>query len=262
MTFCPRWLAARISSICSKNPRSLADRWRLDAGDVVGVIDLMGGRPVHAAGGDRDQYQPIPIGVGDLVSLLSHYRELGIRRFYLADLDSIESRPRQIEQLRDAIGLLQHGESIWIDGGWREGDSTAFLNRLLEHKRVTWVVASETCSGSAELIRLARSIDPIQLAIGLDFRGGAFCGQNSPADWINTACSLGIDRGIILEYDNVGSANGGSGVPDLRALTAMRPHWTWLSGGGVRDPSDVRRLILAGCDGVLVATALLPAKVG
>ncbi len=232
--------------------------WRSVASKIVGVIDLRGGLPVHATGGDRTRYRSVGVGDGSVGALLDHYRQFAIKRFYLADLNSIEGLTRQWTNLTAVWSHLRDDESIWIDAGWRAGEPTESLVSFLENPRCVWIVASETCRHAGEALRLASQIDPRRLAIGLDFRDGVFLGSGTPSPWIETACRAGIRDGLILEFGDIGSASGRGGVSGLQKLTAMRPGWTWLSGGGVGRPRDLNRFVSAGCDGVLVATALLP----
>jgi phosphoribosylformimino-5-aminoimidazole carboxamide ribotide isomerase len=60
----------------------------------------------------------------------------------------------------------------------------------------------------------------------------------------------------VLDLARVGS---GSGV-DLELMSAVRraaPRVALFAGGGVRNAEDLDALARAGCDGALVATALL-----
>ena len=88
---------------------------------VVPVIDLKGGRAVHAVGGQRDQYQPLR-GIWQASPhperLARALRDgLGLDALYLADLDAIQGgRPgTAIYRQLDSLGL-----DLWIDAGLRE----------------------------------------------------------------------------------------------------------------------------------------------
>lgn len=62
---------------------------------VIGVLDLLGGRAVHARAGRRERYAPVresagvPIEAGDALALAHTYKSLGIDELYAADLDAI-----------------------------------------------------------------------------------------------------------------------------------------------------------------------------
>ena len=70
------------------------------------------------------------------------------------------------------------------------------------------------------------------------------------------AAERGAGTIIVLDLARVGSGWG----PDLESMTTMRravPEAALFAGGGVRSAEDVEVLGRAGCNGALVATALL-----
>src|SRR5262252_7249864 len=89
---------------------------------IVGVIDVRGGRAVHARGGRREQYAPVGVAAGervdgDAVALARVYVDrLGVRELYVADLDVIEGGTSAMN-----AALLGHiatlGAPIWVDAG-------------------------------------------------------------------------------------------------------------------------------------------------
>src|SRR5438105_11164971 len=80
---------------------------------IVGVIDLLGGRAVHARAGRRETYQPVdaviggtPIRGGDALGLARAYVDrLGIEELYAADLDALAGGAVQ-DTLVEAIVAL------------------------------------------------------------------------------------------------------------------------------------------------------------
>jgi phosphoribosylformimino-5-aminoimidazole carboxamide ribotide isomerase len=70
------------------------------------------------------------------------------------------------------------------------------------------------------------------------------------------AARAGVRRVIVLDLARVGA---GAGV-DLDVLVAVRlaaPGTALVAGGGVRDLADLEALRTVGCDGALVASALI-----
>jgi phosphoribosylformimino-5-aminoimidazole carboxamide ribotide isomerase len=64
---------------------------------------------------------------------------------------------------------------------------------------------------------------------------------------------------IVLDLARVGTGGG----PDIETIAAVReavPGLSLIAGGGVRGAGDLTRLADAGCDGVLVASALLDGR--
>jgi phosphoribosylformimino-5-aminoimidazole carboxamide ribotide isomerase len=68
---------------------------------------------------------------------------------------------------------------------------------------------------------------------------------------------MGVEQMIVLYWADVGPRRGGADTRTLcRALRQGFPELRIVSGGGVRDAADVEVLFDAGCDNVLVASAL------
>ena len=66
---------------------------------MIGVVDLLGGRAVHARAGRREDYRPVRavagsvIEPGDALALARVYIDrLGLTELYAADLDAILGR--------------------------------------------------------------------------------------------------------------------------------------------------------------------------
>ena len=75
------------------------------------------------------------------------------------------------------------------------------------------------------------------------------------------AVAAGVTTLLVLDVGRVGT---GGGV-DLELLEALRrrfPSVRLLAGGGVGGRRDLDRIRDAGCDGVLVATALHTGRIG
>jgi len=89
---------------------------------VIPVLDIRGGRAVHARGGERDSYAPLssqlaPGMPGDAVAIARALRDrLGFRELYLADLDAIVGRAPE-RALRRALAAERPDVAIWVDAG-------------------------------------------------------------------------------------------------------------------------------------------------
>src|SRR5688572_20300469 len=101
---------------------------------IVGVIDLQGGRAVHARAGRRREYAPVPEAAGVTVNgdarlLASAYVEtLGVRELYVADLDAIE-RGAGAMQVDALAAVCASGVPIWVDAGVSSVDGAATVLR-------------------------------------------------------------------------------------------------------------------------------------
>lgn len=247
--------------------------WPIDR--LIGVIDVRGGKAVAAIAGDRANYQPVR--GGDVVAMLAWYRRMGLTQFYVADLDALMGVAlmgqvpmggvRQWAVLDTVVDTLTPDESLWWDAGWTATTPAGEFARLADacdRGKVTLILASESMQSSTSLNHFADvsawAPDRITrtISLGLDFRSGRFLGDGEPADWVSAADSIGIRRGVILDVAAVGMRSGPTALALCGELSAGEPTWTWISGGGIRDRTDVQRYRDAGCAACLIATALMP----
>jgi HisA/HisF family protein len=233
---------------------------------VVGVLDLLNGCAVHARAGAREHYEPVralagaPIEAGDAHTIARFYRDtLGLAALYAADLDAIMGRAPQ-----DALAsALAAAGPLWLDAGVSSLDGarhalTLGIDRVIVGLETleSWTALHEICSG----------IGGERVAFSLDLR----CGEpltrgtgpsTSAADIASRAVEAGVQSMIVIDLARVGT---GAGL-DLDLVARVReavPQAMLLAGGGVRGFEDLERLAGAGCDGVLVATALHDGQLG
>ena len=227
---------------------------------LVGVIDLQGGLAVHGVAGNRDRYMPVKFCEGDPERLGRYYLEQGVTSLYIADLDGLGGGKFQIE----ACGrLLQLGfHRIWIDIGWQSQDDgvTREMGKWSQtDPAVCWIVATETGQRANELDSLLSQVSAAQICVSLDFSNGQFRGKHHDwRGWIAESVQRSINQFLVLDVASVGI---GCGVSTLSLCRQMKSEWPQIalsSGGGVRGETDVQDVIEAGCDSVLVATALFP----
>ncbi len=214
--------------------------------DIVPVIDIKHGVVVRARAGDRDSYAPIVTPLSATHNPVDVARGLlgavPARHLYIADLDGIEGRGRDLPAIRRIARACPEVE-LWVDAGFaEEGETQAFLAAGLGKP----VLGSESQTGT-DLVRALRQ----HAILSLDFRGEAFVGP--PALYADA--SLWPDTVIVMTLARVGAGSG----PDLRRLSDIRaraPGLDVFAAGGLRGPEDLVDLAAAGVAGVLVATAL------
>lgn len=226
---------------------------------IIGVIDLLGGRAVHAAGGDRAAYRPVAAAAGcrvdgDAVALARAYRSAGVSELYVADLDAIEQRGRDHAAL---AALRREADGLWLDAGI---SSVAEAEAALAAGATRIVVGLETLTSFAMLAAICANLDGARVAFSLDLRDGVpvprMAALPDPPDAIAArAAAAGAGAIIVLDLARVGSG-GGPDLPLLRRVRRAAPGVMLLGGGGVRGADDLARLAEAGCDGALIATAL------
>lgn len=262
---------------------------------LTGVIDLAGGKAVHAVAGERAGYQPVPSCGGDPIKLIRQYRQLGISSFYIADLDAICGQALQATLLDEMAAEM--GSEVLVDLGWSGTELEPVvqaISMLVEsHPCLGIIAATETADSPAALNRLAECIAVTRICLGLDFREGQlvvspslkgrkidFNGQagdaldrvpadhaigltqgygefcTNPVSWVEHANSLGIRRMLVLDIAAVGKRVGTMTARVCCNIKQANPEFSIWSGGGIRNAADANQLILQGCDRCLVATAL------
>ena len=230
---------------------------------IVGVIDLRDGQAVHAKGGARKAYAPVTavagreIRPGDAQTVAGFYGELGLDDVYAADLDAIAGGPWQDEVIR---ALVTTTPRLWLDAAIAApGDAQRALT--LGASRV--VVGLETLPSYPALRTICETVGSDRVALSLDVRDGVTLTANGAIDSGTPAAVVAaraVDSGvrtiIVLDLARVG-AQRGCNLDTISLVRQAAPEVTLLAGGGVRDEDDLRHLLDAGCDGALVATALL-----
>jgi phosphoribosylformimino-5-aminoimidazole carboxamide ribotide isomerase len=193
---------------------------------------------------------------GDPVVLARAYAQLGVRQLYVADLDAIEGGSEQDKAVGAIAGT---GSSIWLDAGI---STVAQARRGLARHASRIVVGLETLTSFAALRDIAESIGPVQTIFSLDLRDGRpIASAPSVRDLsIDALAGEAVEAGahtvIVLDLGRVGSSRGLDVVTLGAVRRAAAPDVMLLAGGGIRGVEDLRLAASAGCDGVLVATAL------
>jgi HisA/HisF family protein len=216
--------------------------------EVIPVLDLKGGKVVHARMGMRSAYAPIETPLSPTSEPSSVTQGLlsifPFKAFYIADLDAIEGNGDNTSALKALRAEYPH-LAFWVDAGTADlRNATPWLDAGLGHL----VLGSET-QRDGELVRhLCRDERTI---LSLDFRGDAFLGPASLLDDID-AWPRKI---IVMALARVGSASG----PDVNRLANIQSRAIGrqiYAAGGVRDANDLALLARAGIAGALVATSL------
>jgi phosphoribosylformimino-5-aminoimidazole carboxamide ribotide isomerase len=233
--------------------------------NVIGVVDLLAGRAVHARRGNRARYRPIraaagiPLESGDPASLARVYVEhFGLSELYVADLDAILGGATQ----GPVVAQLASLAPVWLDAGVSSsiGARRAFA---LGVRRV--IVGLETLASFHALDRLSAAAGAGRIAFSLDLRDGepigatGVVGGRSIEDLVDAGLEAGIGAVIVIDLSRIGASLG----PDFEMVGRVRAHCQnvpVIAGGGIRDGTDLIRLADAGCDGVLVATALVEGR--
>jgi phosphoribosylformimino-5-aminoimidazole carboxamide ribotide isomerase len=238
--------------------------------DIIPVLDLARGIAVWAQAGDRARYEPVdsalvPEAVGDPVALMRAFRRrLGATACYVADLDAIQGGAVQRAMLRE-LAQLETGFSgaIMVDAGAHSPQSTF---EVLACGASQVVVGLETLRAFGDLAQIVRIVGEERVVFSVDLRLGSpilhpgmhdLAGDRPPDALGLTAQAVdaGVGSVLVLDLARVGTGCGA----DLGLLEDLRrrfPSVRLLAGGGVLARRDLERMRDAGCDGVLVASAI------
>lgn len=239
---------------------------------LIPVIDLARGQAVHAKAGDRARYRPVesvltPGRAGDPRALVQAYRDvLGARECYVADLDAIQGGELQRDRLRE-LGRAGAPCALLVDAGMH---SPTGVRELLALGAASVVIGLETLPRLELLGAAVATAPPGCIVFSLDLRLGrpimsaeaaAGAGLPEPEALASTAVNAGVGTVMLLDVGRVGTG-GGMDLELLRRLRRRFPGVRLLAGGGVAGAEDLPGLADAGCDGVLVATALHRGRIG
>ncbi|MEO2019286.1 MAG: HisA/HisF-related TIM barrel protein [Fuerstiella sp.] len=228
--------------------------------EIIPVLDILNAVVVRGVAGQRDRYRRVHSQLtpscDPSVIMRAFTEEFHLRRFYIADLDAI-----QFQQLnRCTIAELAGGPaSLIVDRGIR---SAVDVEELLDLGVGQVVVALETLDGPDTARALVSSFGAEQLVLSLDLKNGRPLTVNpgwttvKPFDIAQELIDVGLRHMIVLDLAAVGLDEGTPTIDLCRRLRSLLPDGTIITGGGVSDCADLRRIAAAGVDGVLVASAL------
>jgi phosphoribosylformimino-5-aminoimidazole carboxamide ribotide isomerase len=241
---------------------------------IIPVLDLSQGLAVHAQAGERSRYAPLKSGLvpdrdGDALALLrAFHTELGAHECYVADLDAIQGGAVQRQLIRQLAEFhTGFAGALLVDAGT---SSTSGALEVLSCGASEVVVGLETLRAFADLAAIVALVGPARAVFSLDLRLGnpmlhpamqdAVGAVADPLSLAAQAVDAGVSTLLLLDVGRVGT---GCGV-DLGLLEQLRRRFLaarLLAGGGVLTRRDLDRLRDAGCDGVLIASAIHTGRV-
>jgi phosphoribosylformimino-5-aminoimidazole carboxamide ribotide isomerase len=236
---------------------------------IIGVIDILAGRAVHARAGNRAAYLPIEraAGVvidGDVEALTRVYVEtLGVKEVYVADLDAIAHGVSAMNE-RLIERVVSAGVPAWVDAGVA---TMPDADRVIGTGASRVIVGLETLPSFAALAELCGVIGRHRAVFSLDLRQGTpialpnvAASRDTPELLAQRAEAAGVGSIVVLDLARVGTG-GGVDHELMRRVRGAVPTISLLAGGGVRNAADLDALAAVGVDGALIATALLDGSV-
>jgi phosphoribosylformimino-5-aminoimidazole carboxamide ribotide isomerase len=230
---------------------------------IIPVIDVLGGRVVHAVRGRRKEYQPLKSNLcasTDPMDVAAALKALGFGELYVADLDAITGGQANFsifKNIADKTGL-----ELMVDAGI---DDLKKAEIVLENHVSKVIIGTETLPSTSLVAEAVRLFGSEKVMVSLDLMGdrvisGFELGAlKDPVALLREFQVAGVSQIIVLDLARVGSGEGVN-VPFLREVLRNIKIDVYV-GGGVRDIKDLMELKGVGVFGVLVATALHSGKI-
>lgn len=226
---------------------------------IFPVLDLMDGQVVRGVAGERERYRPVESvltsGSDPLTMAQAFQTQLGLSKFYLADLDAIRFGRPQYNILQQ---IAETFPGCWLDCGIRIASD---ISRLPQTGDMVFVLGLETVVGPQMVSELCRELGAERIAFSLDLKAGEPLGnlQNwrsaEPLGIARQAIDLGVRNLIVLDLAQVGMRDGVSTLPLCREIKRECPEVQLITGGGIRNARDLLTLGECPVDGALVASA-------
>jgi phosphoribosylformimino-5-aminoimidazole carboxamide ribotide isomerase len=232
---------------------------------LLPVLDLKNGQVVHAIAGRRSEYQPIKsqIAADSRPATVTRgvIRNFGCRELYVADLDAISGAAPDWTSYESVAAC---GVNLVVDAGIADPSMADAMRKYAGHHAwLTGIVLGLESIDRPEMLEQCVARFGEQRAVfSLDVESGrprtriAPLRELSPLQIADMAIAAGFRRLIVLELTSVGTGQGPVTAPLCRLLRSAHRDLELVSGGGVRSLADVHALLDAGCDQVLVASAL------
>lgn len=235
---------------------------------MIPVLDLLNGVVVRGVAGRREEYRPVQsrlVDSSDPFAVAAAFREhLGTTELYLADLDGIMRDQPNVDAVRR---LAAAGFQLLVDAGLRD---VRRGEELIEAGVQRIIAGLESSPGPQHLEKLVERFGPQKVTFSLDLQAGTLLCEpaawetSEPYELAHRVVDCGVRSLIVLDLAGVGVGEGVSTAGLCSRLRAAFPHEAaskppfleLVTGGGVRNLSDLQRLRRAGVDAVLVASAL------
>lgn len=231
---------------------------------VIPAIDLLGGRCVRLYKGDFAQVIEYP---GDPVDIAARYRQAGMRRLHLVDLDGARSGDQANGQIITRLAG-EAGVDLQVGGGIRD---LARARSLLEAGASRVVIGSVAAENPALALGWMEELGAMHMTLAFDIR---LDDQGEPIvvtrGWTRSSgrslwelveqfvAHAGVEF-LCTDVDRDGTLEG----PNLSlyaACTTRFPNARFIASGGVSSAADLPRLAAAGVSGVVTGKALLDGR--
>jgi HisA/HisF family protein len=227
---------------------------------IIPVLDLLNSVVVRGVAGQRDEYRPVESCFAESANAvdmaLAIRRTFGLNQLYVADLDAILDREPNWPVYQQ---LLELEFELLIDAGV---STAADVAGVLAAGAKQVIVGLETWPLLSSLEMLLATAGEENIIFSLDMKDGRPVSKfrdmtnDDPADIGACVLEAGVREMIVLDLGSVGMKSGLPTLELCRELNDFAPNSRLITGGGVRNPDDLKQLADEPIDGILVASAL------
>lgn len=231
---------------------------------VIPAIDLLGGRCVRLYKGDFARVIEYP---EDPVSIAARYRQAGMQRLHLVDLDGARSGSQGNGDIISRLAA-EAGVDLQVGGGIRDlGRARALLAAGASRVVIGSVAAEDPALALAWVDELGAAHMTLAFDIRLDPGGEpivvtrGWIQSSGRSLWELVELFAGHDgvEFLCTDVDRDGTLEG----PNLSlyaACTGRFPAARFIASGGVSGAADLPRLAATGVAGVVTGKALLDGR--
>jgi len=221
-------------------------------------MDILDGVAVHAVRGERAKYRPLKSVLcksSDPIDVAKAFKAAGFTSLYIADLDAILGKQPNLNVLKRI--MAETDLNIMVDAGVNTIDRA---EKLLETCVSNIVIGTETLKELSFIEKALKNLGAEKVVVSIDIMENQILSASEsikrykPASLAETLQKMGIAKVIILDLRRVGSEQGVNLalVKDIIERTNLEV----LTGGGIRNITDLEELSNIGVSATLVATAL------
>jgi len=225
---------------------------------IIPVLDVLNGVVVHGVGGEREKYYPVKsvlCASSDPVNVASTFRSLGFDELYVADLDAILNNQANFSLYKQVKAVTD--VKLMVDAGINDLEKA---QKVLEKEVSKIIIGTETLEKLSFVKEAVKLFGKNRVIVSLDLKGGkvvssdSYIREKDPVELAKTFQRMNVAQIIVLDLARVGM-NKGLGLEIVKEILEQTKVEV-LTGGGVRDITDLEKLGSMGVTGVLVATAL------
>ncbi len=225
--------------------------------EILPAIDLRDGQVVRLSQGDYDRQTTY---FDEPVEVVDRFLRAGVRWMHVVDLDAARSGElRNTGAIADVCKAVGSDIRVEVGGGIRDA---AAIDRLLEAGASRLVIGSAAVKNPQWFERLLSdgTVEPAQLALGLDARDGALAAEGwteqlsaSAEDFARRFAGSGLGAIVYTDIARDGMLSGVSLGSTERIVSSTDV--PVIASGGVASLEDIRRCREIGCGGAIIGRA-------